>query len=1206
MRPEGAGTSGVMVFAEALGEHEERESLPLRPHAPAGSIFQYIIRSQGWDREQFVLSNVLWCRPGPKNYLKGAPYEYEAIEHCQQYNDHLIATRRPKVLLALGDIAMRTLTGHVGKKQGISMLRGFVLHSQRYNLPVVATWHPSYLIGRSDEQVEKGTGGGGGKKHTGTIARDVALALRIARDGAPPPDQTDYIVNPTAEDAQEYLSQVLAHPEWTIAFDIENPKTQKEDEDELSYELAPIIQIQFSHKPKWGMALPWVEPFISIAKAILAAPNVKVGHNVLQYDIPILLSHDAPVNGFVHDTQWLWHSIQPDLPRGLQFMTSFYAPTMKPWKHTSANLAEYGCADVDAPHRCLPHLLKDLDVRNVRGSYEQKLALVPIVNDVKQRGLPVDAQAQAAYAIDVESQMQALVTECQTLIPMSLRGIHPKQGYSVLSAKLKQLVASYNEADPPLVELATTSGHLMRLDDEKWCLRKLFNPNSTDQLIRYIQYRRATDIAERMSRGYDKAKAERTTLWKVPTKRSGKASTGVLELTPLVKKTQDRVLQIAQKYRELDKGLDFASGKWVPGADGRVHPTFSFGTSTGQMTSSGPNAQQLSKHNEQGEVIRQFVRAPENFVFVEFDFTGFHALMVGLLSKDPTYMRMARYGVHDFVVAHMMRLPEADGLASLSDAELESALKEIKRKYKPERNKAKRCIAEGQLVLTDHGLKPIESVELADRVWDGVEWVAHEGIIFQGEQDVITYDGLTATPDHEVYTRQGRTISFGYAASQKIELATAGIVGQGVRPFGDYLHSHEVEEGISLRQGPVCADGNRALDLVRSPSQGSAEVFLPQWEIARSSQGSVGQAIRLHSTPLSKSEGSRLQMVWGPRDRMSHDARRIRELRDDDITPRELQRRRDRSEGQQRPLRSWEPASCLSSRADEQSQQHSLDQVPRQKNSLSGFLQSIRKQLDRQISVRRTDRRADYKASTGSRAAAPQKLAQHPSPTRKVRVYDILNAGPRHRYTVSGRLVHNCVHGVNFGEGAYKLHQVHSDLFASRAEAQEIIKLIFKLFPKLAQWQDAVRWQAHNDPNRRLRSPFGYHRYFYDVWRYGGRQAGESSEECIAYLPANLAHGHYRERLIELWNLGLIQRYGACNLIHDAVLFLCPTELQDECIAQVQPVLEAPSKVIIDPQFAPEGLYVGTDASVGLNWGEYHAERNPDGMREPISIGAFA
>ena len=61
------------------------------------------------------------------------------------------------------------------------------------------------------------------------------------------------------------------------------------------------------------------------------------------------------------------------------------------------------------------------------------------------------------------------------------------------------------------------------------------------------------------------------------------------------------------------------------------------------------------------------------------------------------------------------------------------------------------CIAEGELVLTDRGLVPIEEVTLDDKVWDGEKLVEHEGVVFKGERDVVTYEGLTATPDHLVY-----------------------------------------------------------------------------------------------------------------------------------------------------------------------------------------------------------------------------------------------------------------------------------------------------------------------------------------------------------------------------------------------------------------------------------------------------------------------
>ncbi len=76
------------------------------------------------------------------------------------------------------------------------------------------------------------------------------------------------------------------------------------------------------------------------------------------------------------------------------------------------------------------------------------------------------------------------------------------------------------------------------------------------------------------------------------------------------------------------------------------------------------------------------------------------------------------------------------------------------------------CIAEGQLVLTDAGLIPIEKITLEHKLWDGEEWVSHDGVIYKGEQEVITYDGLTATKEHLVWVKgEQKPIQFGVAAS---------------------------------------------------------------------------------------------------------------------------------------------------------------------------------------------------------------------------------------------------------------------------------------------------------------------------------------------------------------------------------------------------------------------------------------------------------
>lgn len=91
------------------------------------------------------------------------------------------------------------------------------------------------------------------------------------------------------------------------------------------------------------------------------------------------------------------------------------------------------------------------------------------------------------------------------------------------------------------------------------------------------------------------------------------------------------------------------------------------------------------------------------------------------------------------------------------------------------------CIAEGQLVLTDHGLIRIENVKPHHRLWDGENWVSHEGVVYRGQREVMTYDGLTATADHLVWIEgQARPVYFGLAAASGARLIRTEYCGQAI------------------------------------------------------------------------------------------------------------------------------------------------------------------------------------------------------------------------------------------------------------------------------------------------------------------------------------------------------------------------------------------------------------------------------------------
>lgn len=81
------------------------------------------------------------------------------------------------------------------------------------------------------------------------------------------------------------------------------------------------------------------------------------------------------------------------------------------------------------------------------------------------------------------------------------------------------------------------------------------------------------------------------------------------------------------------------------------------------------------------------------------------------------------------------------------------------------------CLAEGSLVrtLNSNGTvtdTPIELVRVDQLVWDGIAWVAHEGVVFSGVREVIEHSGVRASPDHVVHLTQNERVTLAVARAR--------------------------------------------------------------------------------------------------------------------------------------------------------------------------------------------------------------------------------------------------------------------------------------------------------------------------------------------------------------------------------------------------------------------------------------------------------
>jgi DNA polymerase len=433
--------------------------------------------------------------------------------------------------------------------------------------------------------------------------------------------------------------------------------------------------------------------------------------------------------------------------------------------------------------------------------------------------------------------------------------------------------------------------------------------------------------------------------------------------------------------------------------------------------------------------IRHFIH-PHKGEFFDVDYAGVEARITPWLAGDVKKLELILSGVDLY-----------KRMASMLFGVPYEAI------TKPQRTDAKPvelgcCIAEDELVLTKRGLVPIQAIELDDLVWDGVEWVSHEGVIYQGEREVVTYQGLTATEDHEVWVDGGTgKIHLGDAVAQGRVLLITGDGGTPVR-------------GLDIGESWLCPGGESPESagpmLVREvlpefprrdaegcqPALRGVPVRAPQTEAAPMACRRIS-----HGEDTLREPGpSTIQGLRGERDRVQiYVSPRSGGV--DDGALRAAPRQGNRPHRQQRPLRAGELALVHEVRTE---QEYPEDKAPEGLCLQAGgmaLLQGHRGAASSGGVVSGAD--------SGSREESGRRETAKLGGNRKtVRVYDLLNAGPRHRFTVSGKLVSNC-----FGVGGKGLRDAMAkppyNLDRTLAQCREYVKVYRENHPETVQaWRD--------------------------------------------------------------------------------------------------------------------------------------------------------
>src|SRR3990167_7932969 len=648
-RTDGTGSNGVALVGEALGESEALAGRPFQ--GEAGMMLNRILHRGGLERKAFLITNTINCHP-PNNYLDGAPYEAEAIAHCRRFLDQTLEENpQVRVLVPMGNTALEALTGY----RGVKNFHGTVHWNDRYQRWVVPTLHPSFVLRT-------------GCKEFPTVLFDIGVALAVVRAGGFERSATVYVETPSAAElrsfVESYERELARNPETILAADIETAwSSDLDEEDVLDKDQGwPPTRISFAFAANAAITVPFSQPFLASIQQALGGPGTKVFWNGNKFDVPKLKAAGCRFSGIILDAMDLWHFFRSDLPRGLGYVSPFFTD-IGPWKHLSNERPEfYSCVDADALLRIVLKIKAALVKDGTWDVFLKYFAyLEPRFQRMSEVGIGIDEtvrQERARHYENIRDNTAALI---QDLIPDELkpRAKGSQGGYRGKPHDVRLYLVNNPGATD---EKAWTELGYRLLEQADGALRwdKIldFNHNSAQQIIKYIEFKYGSGAVPR-------------------DKKTGRPTTGQEELARLARQHDDAVLNLILDAANADGKITAFIKPWTPAPDGRVHGIFTNNPATPRIASQGPNLQNFPIRSAEASELRRMIVPGEGFEYlIEVDYRGIEAIIVGILAKDPDYVRLAYRSIHSFVAAAAIN-QHID--LKCSDADLDVALKEAKK-----------------------------------------------------------------------------------------------------------------------------------------------------------------------------------------------------------------------------------------------------------------------------------------------------------------------------------------------------------------------------------------------------------------------------------------------------------------------------------------------------------------------------------------------
>lgn len=454
---EGPKKPKLILVGESLGEQEEQLKRPFV--GTDGKILDGIIASAGLRREDCYITNVVKVRPPANKVPRLIELDLTVEDFIPILKEELEAIDC-NVCVPIGDLALNVICN----QDEITKHRGSIYQSPLVpKLTCIPTLHPGYV--REFWQAR------------GVVVADFKKAQRIEKEGYKKVTFNTK-TRPTILEVETFTENLLR--QRAFSFDIETNMHIKRIscigigyvDKESGERVSMVIPLKHRYIPNEGKFLNYwnwneeLQVWYHLQR-IFQSNLLKIGQN-MNYDLTFL----SPIIGEPappwFDLMVAHHTLDPELPHSLAFMTSIYTdiPYYKDdpkdkgdgW-HTvlpSEVLWEYCGKDVEIPLLLEPLLRQELVQAGLLDFFEgYAMPLARAMWRVQRRGMLVDVSLRETMKAQAEEKLQTLEKELEAAIGQPLNVNSSKQMQEFLYKKLNLPVQYHRDTKRPTVNKET-------------------------------------------------------------------------------------------------------------------------------------------------------------------------------------------------------------------------------------------------------------------------------------------------------------------------------------------------------------------------------------------------------------------------------------------------------------------------------------------------------------------------------------------------------------------------------------------------------------------------------------------------------------------------------------------------------------------------------------------------------------------------------